>query len=95
MQKHYVQPEDPKEMDLKEDQISIQLRPYNGKDGALGADYWPLVTFKGVEGFEISQEGNTTTIKIRSPESSVRAENWERPSNYGRFRHLQNGATPG
>lgn len=70
----------PREMDLKGDQIVVQLRA-DEKDGP-GADYWPLIALKGIESFKIMRDGNTTTIQFTSPQTAVYSDDWERAADY-------------
>ena len=71
------------EMNIATDAICIQLRK-DTSAAALAEDRWPLATFSGgIEKIQIRRRGNTTTIKIKSPEASVWCDDVHRPPQRG------------
>jgi hypothetical protein len=68
-----------REMNLQTDKISVQLR--SEFDSGSGEDRWPLATFSGgVNRISLSRRGNTTTIKIESPQAVIWSEGYRKPA---------------
>lgn len=68
-----------RELDIANDTVCLQLRAQDGKN-RFGNDYWPLATLAGgIEEMTFSREGDTTVIRIRSPEATIWCDDVRRP----------------
>ena len=75
------------EVSLDTPSINVELRNKSARPGSY--DRWPLASIEGgIDKISVDRRGNTTIIKIVSPEGSIYADNWKRPKREWRTRRL-------